>query len=99
MYSVVATGLHAPEFLNLVQLVVPIRVGQFVYPAFHLFFVIVDRDEEGIECPKESVGGTDISRNFSILIRPGLSCLGCGKPVKPTELIACNDAVLVVHKD
>ena len=38
MYAVVTPGLHAPELFNLVQLVVPIRIGKFVNAAFHLSF-------------------------------------------------------------
>ena len=98
MYAVVTPGLHAPELFNLVQLVIPIRVGQFVYTAFHLFFVIVDCDVKGVECPEKSVGRTNIGRNFfNLRLVQILSCLGGGKPVKPAELIACNDPVLVVH--
>ena len=86
MYAVVTPGLHAHRLSTLSSWSSPFE-SVSLYITFHLFFVIVDRSVKGVECPEESVGRTNIGKNFfNLRLVQILSCLGGGETGKALRI-------------
>ena len=98
MYTMITACLHAPQFLNLIQLVVSVRVREPVDSALHLFFIIIDGHIQAIKCPKETIRGSDIDRDFfDITFFECFSLSWDLKTIESTKLITGNDTVFVVQ--
>ncbi len=98
MNAMIAAGCHAAQLFDLVELIVPIRVGYAIQAALHFPLIVIDPDVEGIEGPQQTIGGADIGRHLLDVL--GLQGLPGGwrrKAIEATELVARYDASLAVH--